>query len=138
VLIGVTTGVAMWLIGIQPAIVLGLFAGLFELVPVLGPWLAFFTAGLVTLATQPDKIFLVALAFFGIQQLENTFLVPKLQGTALRINPAIIMMLLVIGGSLWGLAGLIVVVPLTAALRDVFVYLYHRTDEPPEVSIKEV
>jgi predicted PurR-regulated permease PerM len=138
VLIGVTTGVAMWLIGLNQAIALGLFAGIFELVPVLGPWLAFLVAALVTLATDPSKIPLVAIAFFGIQQLENTFLVPKLQGDALRINPAIIMMLLVIGGSVWGLVGVIVIVPITAALRDVFVYLYHRTDEPPEVSIEEV
>ncbi|MGA7669979.1 MAG: AI-2E family transporter [Nitrolancea sp.] len=139
VLIGVTTGVAMWLIGIKQAIVLGLLAGIFELVPVLGPWLAFSAAALVTLATDPDRILFVGLAFVGIQQLENTFLVPKLQGDALRINPAFIMMLLVIGGALWGLLGLIVIVPLTAVLRDVFVYLYRRTEmTPAEAEIEEV
>ncbi len=139
VLIGTTTGVAMWLIGIKQAIVLGLLAGLFELVPVLGPWLAFAAAALVTLATDPDKFLFVALAFICIQQLENTFLVPKLQGDALRINPAFIMMLLVIGGALWGFPGLVVIVPLTAALRDVFVYLYRRTDMPPaEAELEEV
>lgn len=136
VVIGIVTGIAMWVIGIRQAIVLGLFAGLFELVPVLGPWIAFIVAAIVTLATDPDRIFLVALAFLGIQQLENTFLVPKLQGDALRINPAIIVMLLAIGGSLWGLVGLIVVVPLSAVLRDVFIYLYRRaSDIPPEESI---
>jgi predicted PurR-regulated permease PerM len=129
VVIGIVTGVAMWAIGIRQAIVLGLFAGLFELVPVLGPWIAFIVAAIVTLATDPDRIFLVALAFLGIQQLENTFLVPKLQGDALRINPAIIVMLLAIGGSLWGLVGLIVIVPLSAVLRDIFVYLYHRASD---------
>jgi predicted PurR-regulated permease PerM len=138
VVIGIVTGVAMWVIGIRQAIVLGLFAGLFELVPVLGPWIAFIVAATVTLATDPDRIFLVALAFLGIQQLENTFLVPKLQGDALRINPAIIVMLLAIGGSLWGLVGLIVVVPVSAVFRDVFVYLYHRaSDLAPADSIPE-
>lgn len=136
-LIGTTTGVTMWLIGIKQAIVLGLLAGLFELVPVLGPWLAFFAAALVTLATDPGKILLVGVAFVGIQQLENTFLVPKLQGDALRINPAVIMMLLVIGGSLWGLLGLIVIIPLTAVLRDVFLYLYKRTEfSPDEIDVE--
>ncbi len=139
VLIGVTTGVAMWLIGIKQAVVLGLLAGLFELVPVLGPWLAFSAAALVTLATDADKILFVGLAFVFIQQLENTFLVPKLQGDALRINPAFIMMLLVIGGALWGFLGLVVIVPLTAVLRDVFVYLYRRTEmSPAEAEIEEV
>ncbi|HVX31361.1 MAG TPA: AI-2E family transporter [Nitrolancea sp.] len=136
VVIGIVTGIAMWIIGIHPAIVLGLFAGVFELVPVLGPWIAFLVAAIVTLATDPGRIFLVALAFLGIQQLENTFLVPKLQGDALRINPAIIVMLLAIGGSLWGLVGLIIVVPFTAVLRDIFVYLYRRaSDLPPAESI---
>ena len=139
VLIGVTTGVAMWLIGLKQAIVLGLLAGIFELVPVLGPWLAFIATALVTLATDPSKLPFVGLAFLGIQQLENTFLVPKLQGDALRLNPAVIMMLLVIGGALWGFPGLVVIVPVTAVLRDVFVYLYHRTEaEPPEVSLEEI
>lgn len=138
ILIGMTTGIAMWLIGIKQAIFLGVLAGLFELIPVLGPWLAYIAAALVTVATSPDKILFVSLAFLGIQQLENTFLVPKLQGDALRINPAIIMMLLVVGGALWGLLGLIVIVPLTAVLRDVFVYLYERTDSPPpEVRTEE-
>ncbi len=132
VLIGVTTGVAMWIIGVKQALVLGLLAGLFEMVPVLGPWLAFAASALVTLATDPGKIVLVGLAFVGIQQLENTFLVPKLQGDALRINPALIMVLLVVGGALWGLIGLIVIVPLTAVLRDVFVYLYLRTESTVE------
>jgi predicted PurR-regulated permease PerM len=135
VLIGLTTGIVMWLIGIKQAIVLGLFAGLFELIPVLGPWLAFVVAAVVTLATDPGRILLVGLAFVGIQQLENTLLVPKLQGDALRINPAIIVMLLAIGGSLWGLVGLIVIVPLTAVLRDIFLYLYHRIDvEPTDIT----
>jgi predicted PurR-regulated permease PerM len=138
VLIGITTGIAMWLIGIKQAIVLGLLAGIFELVPVLGPWLAFSAAALVTLATDPGKILLVGLAFLGIQQLENTFLVPKLQGDALRLNPAIIMMLLVVGGALWGFLGLVVIVPITAVLRDVFVYLYRRTEaEPADIEVEE-
>lgn len=131
IIIGVVTGIAMWLIGINQALALGLMAGVFELIPVLGPWLAFVAAALVTLATEPDKIFLVALAFLGIQQLENTFLVPKLQGDAVHLNPAVVMLLLVVGGSLWGVLGMIVIVPLTAVARDVFVYLYCRLGEEP-------
>ncbi len=129
VIIGVVTGLAMWLIGISQPLMLGVVAGVFELIPVLGPWLAFVVAALVTLATEPDRIILVGLAFLGIQQLENTFLVPKLQGDAVRIHPAFVMVLLVIGGALWGLWGMIVIVPLTAVVRDLFVYLYRRFGE---------
>jgi predicted PurR-regulated permease PerM len=127
--IGIVTGIAMWLIGINQSLVLGLFAGVFELIPVLGPWLAFLVAALVTVATSPDRLPLVALAFLAIQQLENTFLVPKVQGDAVRMNPALIMVLLVVGGSLWGVWGMVIIVPIAAILRDVFVYLYGRMDD---------
>jgi predicted PurR-regulated permease PerM len=132
--IGIVTGLAMWLIGINQSLVLGLFAGVFELIPVLGPWLAFLVAALVTVATNPDRLPLVAVAFLLIQQLENTFLVPKVQGDAVRMNLAVIMMLLVIGGSLWGVWGMVIIVPIAAILRDVFVYLYGRWDDGQELS----
>lgn len=127
--IGVVTGLAMWAIGIQQSVVLGLLAGIFELIPVLGPWLGFVAAALVTLATDPDRIWLVGIAFLAIQQLENTFLVPKIQGDAVRVHPAMIIVLLVVGGALWGIWGLVIVVPLAAILRDIFVYLYRRAEE---------
>ncbi len=134
IVIGIVTGLAMWMIGINQALVLGLFAGVFELIPVLGPWLAFLVAALVTVATSPDRLPLVVVAFLVIQQLENTFLVPKVQGGAVRMNPALIMVLLVIGGSLWGIWGMVIIVPIAAILRDVFVYLYGRWDDNQEFS----
>lgn len=134
IVIGILTGLAMWMIGINQALVLGLFAGVFELIPVLGPWLAFLVAALVTVATSPDRLPLVAVAFLVIQQLENTFLVPKVQGDAVRMNPAVIMVLLVIGGSLWGVWGMIIIVPIVAILRDIFVYLYSCWDDSREFS----
>lgn len=129
IIIGVVTGIAMWIIGIDQALVLGLAAGVTELIPILGPWLGFLVAAGVTLATSPGKLPLVAIAFLGIQQLENTFLVPKVQGDAVRVHPAAIMVLLVIGGALWGIWGMIIVVPVAAILRDIFVYLYARFGE---------
>jgi predicted PurR-regulated permease PerM len=130
--VGLATGVTMWLIGVEPALVLGVLAGLTNLIPILGPIIAFFIIALVTLATEPDRIWLVAIAFIGIQQLESTFLVPRIHGHAVRVHPAIVMMLVVVGGAIWGLWGMIVILPLAAAIRDVFVYVYNRIEIPPE------
>lgn len=140
VIIGIVTGIALWIIGINQSLVLGLAAGFFELIPILGPWIAFIVAAIVTVATEPEKLPLVAIAFLGIQQLENSFLVPKLQGDAVRINPAIVMILLVIGGAIWGLVGMIVIIPMAAVLRDIFIYLYDRTsqDRPPDDPLESV
>jgi predicted PurR-regulated permease PerM len=132
VTVGVATGVTMWLIGVEPALVLGVLAGLTNLVPILGPIIAFFIIALVTLATEPDRIWLVAIAFIGIQQLESTLLVPRIHGHAVRVHPAIVMILVVVGGSIWGLWGMIVILPIAAAIRDVFVYVYNRIEVPNE------
>lgn len=124
--VGTVTGVGMWLIGVQQPLALGIVAGIFEMVPILGPWISFIVAAIVVLATDPDKIILVAVLSFGVQQLENTFLVPRVQGSAVNMNPAVIMILLVVGGAMWGIIGIVIIVPLAAIFRDVFCYIYAR------------
>lgn len=130
--VGVATGIAMWVIGIEPVLVLAVLAGLTNLIPILGPVIAFLIIALVALATEPDRIWLVAIAFIGIQQLESTFLVPRIHGHAVRVHPAIVMLLVVLGGSIWGLWGMIVILPIAAAIRDVFVYVYNRIEVPED------
>lgn len=129
--VGLASGIGFWIIGVQQPLALGVIAGILEMVPILGPWLTFIIAALVVLATDPDKILWVAGLCLAIQQLENSFLVPRIQGSAVQMNPAVIMVLLVIGGSLWGFLGVIVIVPLAAIARDVFVYIYRRLSAPP-------
>ncbi len=128
VVVGSVSGIGFWIIGVQQPLALGMVAGVLELVPILGPWISFLIAALVVLATDPDKIIPVAILCFVVQQLENTFLVPRVQGTAVQMNPAVIMVLLVVGGAVWGILGVIAIVPLAAVFRDVFVYIYRRLD----------
>lgn len=126
VVVGSVSGIGFWVIGVQQPLALGMIAGVLELVPILGPWISFFVAALVVLATDPSKIIPVAILSFMVQQLENTFLVPRIQGTAVQMNPAVIMILLVVGGAVWGVLGVIVIVPLAAVARDIFVYIHGR------------
>ncbi|MDW8058921.1 MAG: AI-2E family transporter [Thermomicrobium sp.] len=130
-IIGIAVGVAVWVIGLTQPIVLGLIAGLLELVPILGPILTFIVIALVALATDPGKLLWVGLAFIVIQQLENNLLVPRVHGYVVDMNPAVVMVLVVTGGALWGVPGMVVAVPLAAVARDVFRYLYRRWSEPP-------
>ncbi len=131
VVIGVATGVAMAIIGMRQPIVLGLIAGVLELVPILGPILTFIIIALVALATEPSKLLLVGVAFIVIQQLENNLLVPRIHGHVVQMSSALVMLLVVVGGALWGIVGMIVIVPLAAICRDVFRYLYHRLGDEP-------
>ncbi|MFW6075548.1 MAG: AI-2E family transporter [Chloroflexota bacterium] len=129
IVVGLASGIAFWLADIEQAVALGIVAGLLEVVPILGPWLTFGIAAIVALATEPEKIVWVAAICLTVQQVENTFLVPRIQGRAVDMNPGVIMVLLVIGGSMWGIVGVIAIVPAAAVVRDVFRYIYQRLSE---------
>ena len=71
------------------------------------------------------------LLFLGIQQAENLFLVPRISGRAVQLHPAAIMVVLVLGNQIAGFWGLVLAVPVTAVIRDVFKYLYLRLQDNP-------
>jgi predicted PurR-regulated permease PerM len=127
--VGIVTFIGLYIIEVKQAIALAVISGMFEMVPILGPWISFIAAAIVVLATDPTKIWAVAILFFMIQQLENTLLVPKVQGTAVDMNPAIIILLLVVGGAAFGFIGIVTIVPLAAIARNVFIYVYNRLSE---------
>jgi len=68
---------------------------------------------------------------------ENNFLVPKIQGNAVQLHPAAVVFAIIVGGSLAGLLGAILALPVTAAFRDVVRYLFRRLspDEPGALAI---
>jgi predicted PurR-regulated permease PerM len=132
--VGIVTYIGLFFIGVEYAVPLAVLAGIFEMVPILGPWISGVAGAIVVLATDPGKIWAVIILFVAIQQLENTFLVPKIQGDAVDLNPAIIMVLIVVGGAVFGLLGVIVIVPLAAIARDIFVYVYGRLSEEAELA----
>jgi predicted PurR-regulated permease PerM len=128
--IGVSSFIGLSLIGLPYALVLAVINGLFELIPIIGPWLGAIPAIIVTLALAPDKIGLVILFYILLQQVENTLLVPKIQGDAVEINPALLIIALAIGGDVAGVWGLLAAVPLAAIGRDIVAYLYRRFSPP--------
>ncbi|MFC1985034.1 AI-2E family transporter, partial [Chloroflexota bacterium] len=121
-IVGYLAFVSLLFLGVPFAPVLGIFAGVTELIPILGPWLSGAVAVIVTLAVEPEKAIWVALIFLGIQLMENTLLVPRIQGAYLRIHPAVVIVLLVLGAYIAGFWGLIIVVPLTATIVQVYKY----------------
>jgi predicted PurR-regulated permease PerM len=122
-LVGSTTLIVLLALQVPFAWVLGPLAGLFEMVPTFGPWISAIAAILVTLATAPDKVLWVAGLFAAVQLLENLFLVPRIQGGFLRIHPAISIVLLVLGSYVAGLWGVLLILPLTATVKELYLYV---------------
>ena len=120
------------------AILLSVIAGVLELLPIIGPILAAIPAVLLALTVGLDVAVAAVILYTGIQQLENYFLVPKIQGDAVELHPSAVMFALIIGGAIAGLLGAILALPITAAARDVFRYLFHRFDTPPATPAEAV
>jgi len=105
--------------------VLAAFAGLTELIPTLGPWIGGVAAVIVVLAIAPEKAIWVAVLFVVVQLLENSLLVPRIQGGYLRIHPAILVVLLVLGAYIAGFWGILLIAPLTATIVEIYKYVRH-------------
>lgn len=115
--------VGLLILGVGFAPALATLAGVTELIPILGPWIGGAAAVIVTLAIAPEKAIWVALLFFIVQLLENNLLVPRIQGAYLRIHPALIMVLLVLGAYIAGFWGIVLVVPVTATIVEIYKYV---------------
>lgn len=124
--VGGAVGGLLALLGVDLSLGLGVWAGVTELVPIIGPWLGAIPALVLVLATDIEMLPWVALVYLLVQQVENSFLVPRIQGQALDLHPAVIIILLVVGGAVFGFFGLVVIVPATAILRELFWYLDRR------------
>ncbi len=129
--VAVLTTIGLLLLGIDFALLLGTLAGIFEVIPILGPLLGAVPAVLVTLATSPSRVLWVILLAVVVQQIENYLLVPQVAHGTFRIHPALAILALVIGSEVAGLWGVILCLPLTAMVRDVVHYLYLRLSDEP-------
>jgi len=113
-IIGLMSYIGLSILGVPYALVLAIIAGLFELVPYIGPWLSAIPAILIALTISPALAGAVLVLYFVIQELENYFIVPKVMEKSVDIHPVITIMAMMIGGQLAGLAGVILAVPVAA------------------------
>ena len=113
VIIGSFTGLGLWMLGIESALVLGLLAFALEFIPFAGPVIAAAPAILVALATSPTLALWVIGLYILVQQLEGNVVYPLVQQWAVHV-PAVVLLFSLIGfGMLFGVLGVIFAAPLT-------------------------
>jgi predicted PurR-regulated permease PerM len=138
-IMGTSAGVALWIfgvVGIFPdgktyALFFGLFFGLMELVPYVGPVLGAIPPILVALFQDPLTAVWVVILFVALQQLEGHIVAPVLFGKTLRVNPLLVIFALALGAQLYGIIGALLALPLAAIARETVAYLQsHLVLEP--------
>ncbi len=115
--IGVLSTVAFFAIGLESALLLGLIAGVLEAIPVLGPMVSALLAIILTLTEAPDKVWWVLGAAVLIQQIENAVLVPRIMGKAVGVNAIVTLLAITAFGSLFGVMGAIMAIPMAAIIQ---------------------
>jgi predicted PurR-regulated permease PerM len=141
--VGLVTGLGLWVIGLPYAVVLGIVAGLFEIIPYFGPVLSGVVAITVALTVSPATALLALLVVVVVQTLESNTLSPLILGKTVEINPLVVLLVLLVGGELLGILGIILAVPVFVILRGTYLFVrdnfaYIRSNEGPDrIVVKE-
>ncbi len=142
-IMGASAALALWIFGVagifpdgqRYALFFGGFYGLMEFVPYIGPIIGPLPAVIVALFNDPISAVWVILLFVALQQLEGHFVAPQVFRISLRINPILIILALLIGYQLYGIAGALVALPVASVIRQTVIYLRrHLVLEPWTVS----
>ena len=128
-IIGTSSAIGLWLLGIPFFYVLALISGIGELIPVVGPVLSAIPAIAVAATVSINKVLLVIVFFVVQQQFENHVLVPKVMQRQVGVSPVTVIVALLIGGKLLGIVGAILAVPTAAILQVVFSEMFAATDK---------
>jgi hypothetical protein len=108
-------------------VLLAVIAGILELVPIIGPIISMVPTLLLAATTgRVEAIVAVVVLYIIVQQLENQLLVPRIQGGAVEMHPAIVILALAVGAAIAGLIGAIFALPIAAASRDIVRYAFQR------------
>jgi predicted PurR-regulated permease PerM len=122
--IGVVTTVVLLILRVKAAFALGLLAGLFEFIPTVGPLLSAVPGVAMGFLDSPEKAATVALAYWGIQFLENHILIPLLMKGGMDLPPALTVITQALLALVFGFLGLMVAVPLLATVMVMVQVLY--------------
>lgn len=117
--VGLFVGVGLWLIGVPNAFILGILAGMLEVVPYFGPLIAAIPIIIVAATVNWTTALLAIAVMLAAQLMENYLLSPFILGKSAEINPLAVLLLLLIGGELGGLFGLFLAVPVFIILRSI-------------------
>jgi predicted PurR-regulated permease PerM len=127
IIVGILCTLVLFLLRVDFALLLGFIAGVFNLIPFLGPVIGAIPAALAALFVSPLTALLVILLFTGIQQLDNYVISPNIMKYQVGVHPAIIIFILIAAGAAFGFLGLLIVVPTAAVVQAIMkYYLFER------------
>ena len=139
-IVGVMCSLGLLAIGLRFWFLIGMIAGIFNIIPLIGPWVGGLP-GLVIAVTTGSSLQAVGVVAVMVlaQQIDNHFITPQVMQRAVQLHPAAVILALLAGGTLGGIFGLLMAVPIAAVLKIVcgHVWRVHILGEPVEVAEAE-
>ena len=134
VFVGIIIAAGLTLLDVDYGLVLGLIAGIFELIPIVGSYLGAVPVALIVLATDPDKFIWVALLYLVVQAFQGGILAPRIQSSAMKVHPILFLVSIMIGSEIAGLWGVILGPPVVAASKELIAYFRDQNTQIVESS----
>jgi predicted PurR-regulated permease PerM len=124
-LVGLMSSFGLAVIGLRFWFLVGMIAGLFNIIPLIGPWVGGVPGVIIALTTgSPLQALGVVIVMVTAQQIDNHFITPQVMHRAVHLHPAVVVLALLAGGHISGFFGLLIAVPLTATLKIVLGHLW--------------
>ena len=118
IIVGILVTIAMSIIGVKYAILLGFMIGLFNVIPYFGAIIAVAISILITLITGGiSQTLIMAIVVIVLQQIDSNIINPKIIGNSLEISPLLVIFAVTVGGAYFGVLGMFLAVPVAAVLK---------------------
>lgn len=118
VVVGILTSIAMSILNVKYAVLLGVMIGVFNLIPYIGAIIAVVIAGIITLLTGGlSQAIIMLIVVTILQQIDANIINPKIVGNSLKINPILVILAVTVGGAYFGIIGMFLAVPIIAVLK---------------------
>lgn len=121
--VAVMSALGYFIIGLPYALTFGIFIGIFNIIPYLGPWIGSIPAMAVALYISPTTAILAALVIYVVQLAESNVLAPMIHGRNLKIHPLTVIIVMILAGKLVGILGMLLAIPAYAVVKVVVVNL---------------
>lgn len=131
-IMAVLTTVALWMLGVRYALLIGLISGMVEILPIVGPWSAAAFAIVMALFQTPlpfgGEAWIVAtvigIIYFGLRMFEDYVIIPAVVGPAVHLHPVLVIASILSGAAVGGVLGLFLAIPVTAVLQYILRWVY--------------
>ena len=130
---GVASTVALTLLGVPYALLLGIWTTIGAIIPFLGSYIGGIPATIVAFTVSPTVGILTALTYVVINFVDGNLIAPRVQGNAIRVSPLFVFLAVIAGGQIAGIWGALMAVPILAVGRVVFDFLLERVVVVPQV-----